>query len=194
MHNHLIHLLSNFIDLNEKEKSFIEDNLPVLEFNKGDFLLEQGDVSKSFYFIVSGSVRLYYDVELEEKTAFFYFENEFVSSYESFTQQLPAKHNFQCMESTTVIEISVENVEVMLREFRSFEFLARTIMEQELAMYQNIVSTFILKSPEERYLDLLTNRPEMINRIPQYYLATYIGVRPESLSRIRKRITNPGRS
>ena len=190
MHEGLIDFLNTYVELEKEEVKFIEDHVPVHDFKKGDFLLKTGEVSGEFYFILEGSARLYYDVGIEERTAFFYFENEFVSSYESFTQQIPAKHNLQCLEDTRVAEISIETSMVLLERFPNFEFLARVLMEKELSICQDIIAAFITLSPEERYLQLMDKNPELIERIPQYYLASYIGVRPESLSRIRKRIVS----
>lgn len=190
MHDGLLEFLNGYVELEPDEADFVRAHIPVRRYEKGAFLLKKGEVSTTFYFILKGSVRLFYEVGIEERTAFFYFENEFVSSYESFTQQTPAKHSLQCLEDTELAEITIETSFALLERFPNFEFLARVIMEKELSIYQDIIATFITLSPEERYLKLLEKSPELIERIPQYYLASYIGVRPESLSRIRKRIVS----
>lgn len=131
---------------------------------------------------------MHYLVDGEEKTTFFYIENQFVSSYESFTKQTPAKHSLECTEDCKLVVITQEGAMGLLTHSNKFESLARTIMEEELGIYQSIVASFITLSPEQRYLDLIKNRPDLIQRIPQYQLATYLGVNAESLSRIKKRI------
>jgi len=186
----LIDHLNNYQQLEESERDFLTENIPVKKFAKKDILLEQGQVSQNFYFVISGCVRLYYNTNGEEKTAFFYTENQFVSSYKSFVQQLPTHHNLQCIEESYLATISKENANLLLKTFPKFEFLARMIMEEELMIYQEVISSFITLSPEERYMQLQKKQPELIQRIPQHYLATYLGVKPESLSRIRKRIAS----
>ena len=186
----LIQFFEQHVELNKEETQYVMDSIPVQEIGKNTLLLAAGEISKSFYFILNGSVRMYYDVDGVEKTAFFYFENSFVSSYESFTRQVPAKHNLQTLENTTVAVISSEVAMQLVDRFPKFEFLARIMMEEELIVYQEIISSFITLNAEQRYLKLLNEQHPILQRIPQHQLATYLGVTAETLSRIRKRINN----
>ncbi|MEQ9423169.1 MAG: Crp/Fnr family transcriptional regulator [Cyclobacteriaceae bacterium] len=188
MIENLIQYFQNYVQLTEEEIDYIKQSIPVKEVPKNEVILRQGDVSKEFFFTIKGCVRLYYIVNGEEKTAFFYCENEFVSSYESFTKQLPAKHSFECIENSDLAVINFETAYKLLEKFPKFEFLARTMMEQELIVCQEIIANLITLSPEQRYLKLRDQQPDLLQRIPQYHLATFLGVRPESLSRIRKRL------
>lgn len=185
----LISFIQNYISLNEEEADFIQYNIPVKAFPKGTVLLEQGKISDTSYFCLQGCVRMYYIRGIEEKTAFFYTENQFISSIESFTRRVPAKHSFQCLEDSTLAIIPCELENELMERFPKIESFARLILEEELSIYQEIVASFITSGPEERYRNLMKNHPELLNRIPQYYLASYLGVKPESLSRIRKRIS-----
>lgn len=185
---HLISYLEQYTSLNQEEKDYLHEHIPVKTLNKGHLLLEEGQVSTAFYFILEGAVRLYYNTGIEEKTAFFYFENMFVSSYESFTKQTPSKHNVQCIEPSQVAVISFETAYALLERFPKFEFLARIIMEEELIVCQEIISSFVTLNAEKRYLQLVESKSPLLQRIPQYQLATFLGVTPETLSRIRKRI------
>jgi CRP-like cAMP-binding protein len=190
MINDLITYFEKFIELGEEERAFIQENIPVKKVPKNELLLKEGDVSTEFYFMLTGSARLFYNSASGEKTAFFYFENSFVSSYESFTKQVPAKHNLQVMEDSTVAIITAEVAYKLVNLYPAFDFLARTMMEEELIMCQEIISTFITLSAEERYLKLIDSNDQILQRIPQHQLATYLGITAETLSRIRKRIVS----
>ncbi len=184
----LIKHLEVHTTLNEEEKTYLKNNVPIERFKKGHLLLSEGEISKAFYFIIKGSVRLFYKVGIEEKTAYFYFEDSFVSAYESFTKQSASKQYLETLEASEMAIISFETAYELLQLFPKFEFLARVIMEQELIVYQDIISAFVTQNAEKRYVQLLETNHRLIQRIPQHQLASFLGVAPETLSRIRKRI------
>lgn len=190
MIDNLIKHFEQHVDLEDAEIEFIKDNIPVKKIKKNQLLLAKGETSKEFYFILKGSVRLFYMTDFEEKTAFFYFENMFVSSYESFTKQVPSKHYLQTIEDSVIAIISFEVAHKLLELFSKFDFLARVMMEEELIVCQEIISSFITQNAEKRYLKLISDKKHLLQRIPQYHLATFLGVAPETLSRIRKRISS----
>lgn len=188
MNDPLVAFFEDHISLTSEDKEILQNEIPIRKIKKGEVLLSEGEVSNEFYFLLEGSVRLYYDVDGEEKTAFFYFENMFVSSYESFTKRTPAKHYLQATEDITVRVISCELAYELLERSPKFEFLARIMMEEELIVCQEIISSFVTLNAEKRYLKLLEENSPILQRVPQHQLATYLGVTPETLSRIRKRI------
>ncbi|MGD1890356.1 MAG: Crp/Fnr family transcriptional regulator [Cyclobacteriaceae bacterium] len=190
MIDYLIKYFDNYVALEEEERGFIRGNISVREVLKDEILLSEGEVSTEFYFIIKGCIRLFYTVDVEEKTAFFYTENMFVSSYESFTKQTPSKHYLQAIEPTKVATISFDVAYRLIDQFPKFEFLARVMMEEELIVYQEIISSFVTLNAEQRYLKLLSSNKSLLQRIPQYQLATFLGVTPETLSRIRKRVSS----
>jgi len=191
MINHLISFLENYVPLTKAEINFVQQHIPVKGFRKKEFLLKEGEISQEFFFVIDGCVRLFYTLpNSEEKTGFFYLENEFVSSYESFSQQIPSKHNLQLLDDSKIAVISIEIATELLELFPKFEFLARLMMEKELIVYQEIIASFITQNPEDRYLSLLNKKSPLLQRISQNQLATFLGVTPETLSRIRKRIVS----
>lgn len=183
-----IDYLSNHIDLTSSEQDFVKDVLYVESHKKGDFLLRKGDISKAFFFNLKGIVRMFYTAEGEEKTTFFYVENSFVSSYESYVKQTPSSHYLECIEDCELVVITQESAFKLLEYSPKFESLARIMMEEELIIYQEIVASLIVLNPEKRYLQFLTTNKALLQRIPQYHIASYLGVNAESLSRIKKRI------
>lgn len=187
--NKLIEYISKFIQLNKEEIKAISSQIHIRNYKSGDILLIEGNVSKVSYFNLKGCVRLYYLVDGEDKTTFFYSENRFISSMRSFTRKIPSNHNLECIEDCVLAVIPYKVERELLMKFPKLEKFARLSLEQELANYQEILSSYIISNPEQRYRNLLKNHPELLQRVPLYHLASYIGVKAESLSRIRKRIS-----
>ena len=192
MSNPLLKYFSNYLELREEEVDFLEKNVPIVDLESNHFLLQGGEISNAFYFVIEGIVRMYYLVDGVEKTTFFYQKNDFVSSYESFTQQLPSKHYFQTVGKASVAIFKNSVVAEIITRYPRFEMLSRIIMEKELIVYQNMLASFITMDSEQRYCDLLKNNPELFQNIPQYHIATYLGVSPETLSRIKSRVKEKG--
>jgi len=184
----LIKLFCKHVDLSGEEIQFIHENSKVCAYPKNQLLLKEGQTSKAFYFVLNGCLRLFYSSEAEEKTAYFYTENMFVSSFLSFTKQSPSKHNIATVEASTLVVFDSASVENFMNFYSKFAILAKIMMEEELIAYQHIVSSFVTQNAEQRYLDFIKHQPNLLQRIPQHQIATYLGVSPETLSRIRKRI------
>lgn len=172
----------------EEERKSINEYIPIKNYTKGTVLLHEGQVSKEAYYVIKGCVRAYYAVNGEELTTAFYTENESCASLYSFSNQLPSTHYLECIEDCTLSVLTYDNEKKLLKEFPGFESLCRSTVESDFGKNQEMLANFITKNPEERYSHLLETRPNLLQRIPQYYLASYLGVKPESLSRIRKRI------
>jgi len=178
----------NIASFTEKEIEAALKLITITSFKKGDHLLREGDVSAKSFSIISGCVRQYYLVDGEEKTTFFYTEGQSIFLPSGPTDRIPAKYYLSCVEYTTVSVITLENQNEMFKQFPVLASMSRQSLKEEIHNYQEMLSTYITTNPEERYLNLLKYRPELLHRVPQYQLASYLGVTPESLSRIRKRI------
>jgi CRP-like cAMP-binding protein len=180
--------MSQLTSLSEEEALAIEESFPIRTFEKGTFLLEEGQVATDVFFVVKGCIRNYQIVDGEEKTLDFYTENQTAAEFNSLANKVPTTKNFICIEETTVAIInSTKENELYLKHPR-FETFCRTGMEQMMGNHQNYLSTILTLSPKERYLNLLNEKPDLIQRVPQYQLASYLGVEPETLSRIRKQL------
>ncbi|MEM7655213.1 MAG: Crp/Fnr family transcriptional regulator [Bacteroidota bacterium] len=190
MSHPLIQVLSRITSLNELERQAIQAHFPVRSFPKGDFLLKEGEIAHSGYFIVEGCVREYELLDGVEQTIEFYTEQQSAANYHSLSTQTPSKQNLVCLEETTVAEVNAEQEQQLYRAFPRFETFCREGMEEMVGKQLALFSRFRRLNPKERYLSLLVERPALIQRVPQHQLASYLGVTPETLSRIRKRVAS----
>lgn len=184
------------INLSEEEQHAIKESNLQRDYKKGDLLIREGQISSDSFYVLTGCVRQYYLVDGEEKTTEFYTENQSIFSNLSSNNKVPSKYFLECVEDSLITVTSADQQKSFYKRFPRFEALCRVTTEQEFAEYQERTAQFMISSPEERYLNLLNTRPDLFNRVPQYQLASYLGIKPESLSRIRKRIAtkkNEGR-
>ena len=191
MEDEILNYVSKFISLTDDETKALLEDITIQNFKKGTVLLNEGKVSKEGFFILKGCIRQYCIINGEERTTNFYTEEQWVLSRKSYTQEIPADHYFSCVEDCILLIGNMEKETKFFQKISKFprlQTLFRSIMEKEIGEYQDTLTTYITETPEQRYLKLLKNRPELIQRVPQHQLASYIGVKPESLSRIRKRI------
>ncbi|MFN6946336.1 MAG: Crp/Fnr family transcriptional regulator [Cytophagaceae bacterium] len=174
--------------LSPEEVEEISKAIRIEKYKKGSILLKEGEVAKDCYLLLKGCVRQYYVVDGDEKTIFFYVEGQGFSSFKSAGKGTPSECFLECVEDSSLAVISVKKELELYQKFPNFESLSRSGLEEQLGDYQEMLAKYVTSKPEERYLELLEKRPDLIKRIPQYQLASYLGVSPETLSRIRKRI------
>ncbi len=188
MENILFDFISKYIVLSEEEKSALVSLDIFRSFKKGTVLLSEGQLSNDGYFVLKGCLRTYYVVDGNEKTTAFYTEMEGLTPHCVLTKQ-PSEYFIACVEDC-ILTVANPDMEVTIFEkFPKFETLCRILSEELLAKSQLSLDQFKTFSPEERYVDLVENRPDLIQRVPQHQLASFIGITPQSLSRLRSRIT-----
>lgn len=187
MENILFDFISKYISLTEDEKSAMVALDIFRTFKKGTILLKEGQHSVDGYFVLKGCIRTFYIIDGEEKTTAFYTEMEGVTPICVLDKQ-PSEYNISCVEDS-IITVSNPDMEVeIFQKFPKFETLCRILSEQLLAKNQSSFDEFKTSSPEKRYLNLLQNRPDLLQRVPQHQLASYLGITPQSLSRMRTRL------
>lgn len=184
----LIEYISAYTPLSEKELSLLKRSVEKRTYNKNQIIFSEGKISDEIYFVEKGCVRLFYNVDGTDKTAFFYTESKFICAGESYTFNVPAIENYQAIEETELYIFSKPKVEALLVDMPKFEIIARVATENELITCQKVIASFITKSAEERYSDLLESQGELFQRVPQQYIASFLGVSPETLSRIKARV------
>ena len=187
MENILFDFISKYITLSEDEKSTMVSLDIFRTFKKGTILLKEGQHSSDGYFVLKGCIRTFYIIDGEEKTTEFYTEMEGITPNCVLSQQ-PSEYFISCIEDS-IITVSNPDMEVeMFQKFPKFETLCRVLSEQLLAKNQSSFDEFKTSEPEQRYLNLLQNRPDLLQRVPQHQLASYLGIKPQSLSRLRARL------
>lgn len=190
MDNTVIDFLNNFDILTDEEKKQIAERLNVHRYKNGETIIQEGQISKDCYFVLKGCVRQYFLVDGVEKTTGFFTEMETAISGTTISNPMVSNCFLVCEEDTVSIVGNVENEKSMFADFPKLESITREMMELDLGQTQQKLAAFIISSPEERYVNLLDSRPELFQRVPQHQIASYIGISPESLSRIRKRIAD----
>jgi len=187
MENKLFEFLEQYMPLEQEEKQAIIDLALFRNYKKGTVILREGHSARETYFVISGCLRTYYNIDGEEKTTAFYTEFESVLM-DSSTMDKPAPFSLACLEDSLLIVSNPSVGNLVFDKFPNFEKLCRILTAQLLAKNQASFDKFRTSTPEQRYLELLEKRPDLVQRVPQYQLASFLGIQPESLSRIRKRL------
>ena len=183
----LFDFISKYISLSDDEKHAILSLDIFRSIKKGTILLEEGQRSHEGYFVLKGCIRTYYVIDGEEKTTAFYTEMEGLTPH-CVIHKAPSDYYISCVEDSILTVANPGMEEEIFHKFPKFETLCRILSEELLAKQQINFDEFKTSSPEQRYLSLLQKRPDLIRRVPQYQLASYLGIKPQSLSRLRARI------
>jgi len=176
------------VSFSNKEKELIESELIYREIPAAYRLVDVGDVCKEIFFINKGCIRMYYLKDGEEKSGFLFTENLFVNAFESFLTGTPSMQVIESVENCQLLVLTKASLDKLYQSVPKFNILFRKMLELRFVNAQKVVASFILDKPEARYMKLLENQPELLDRFPQHMLASYLGITPVSLSRIRKRI------
>ena len=187
MKNEFRTFISIFPFLNSEEAEIIVQNTLLQEFKKGYLLLKEGSISKECYAVIRGCVREFYLKDGIEKTTAFFTEGESVNSFSSYTNQVPSKHFLECSEDCLLTVGNQSLVDQMCERIPRLTEFIKNEVEKDAEALQERMASFMTSSPEERFSDLMKNNPGLMNRVPQHQIASYIGVTPESMSRIKKR-------
>jgi CRP-like cAMP-binding protein len=187
MTDKLILTIKSIIDLNPKEVECIKLLWKERFIKKGDFFLAEGQICRQVGFIGNGLMRYYINHEGEDKTYAFAQENNFVCNNESFIPQVPSTKIIQALEDCEILQISHDDLEIFYKSIRHGERFGRLVIEQVFIKTLQDFTSFYTDPPELRYEKFINTHPDLQQRIPQYHIASYVGVKPQSLSRIRKR-------
>ncbi len=182
--------MARFIRLSDVEFDRFYQCLHFRQLKRREVLLSIGEICRDAYFIQQGCLRYFNVVDGEEITGQFFFEHSWYSDYESFLLEQPSEQGIQALEPSQTALLSKSSLLQLYTELPQFERFGRLMAENAFIGLRKRTETLTHLTPEERYLRLLQHRPKVIERVPQHFIASYLGIKPQSLSRIRKRISS----
>jgi len=182
--------LENFLPLSEEEWQLFKSMMVPHQLNKGDILLKEGEVCDKLFFLTSGLIRKYEIVRKKEITLHFYSDQQFVSVFDSFLKKEPSSSFLQALEVCEGFSISHENVYKLYQTDQKWERIGRLIAEGVYVRELNRVRMLLSYNSTELYERMLIEGTDWLGRVHQKYIASYLGISPESLSRLRKKFQN----
>jgi CRP-like cAMP-binding protein len=184
----LISAVNSFVPLDKADILRIKGLFLPVRVEKSKFFIEIGEVSSSIGFICRGLFRFYQMKDSIEITSDFAFEKSFITSYTSLITREPSKVAVQALENSVMLAISYEKLIEYYNEKQKYERIGRLLAEQAFMQNERHLLSFLSDSAEERYKNLIDTAPHFIQKIPLVHIASYLGIKPETLSRIRKKI------
>jgi CRP-like cAMP-binding protein len=185
----LLHYINEYVSLSKSEEDILMSKLNYRKYLKGQYIVQQGDICKQECFVLSGCVKTFYmDDEGQEHIVMFSIKDWWTADMGSFITQTPADYNIQCIEDTELILFGYDIIEDLYEQIPKLERFFRQIIEKALvASQKRIVRSFSLTA-KERYLYFRDQYPEIEQRLPQYMIASYLGITKEFLSKIKSKI------
>lgn len=180
------HYLQKFSDITEEE--FNKYLLPVCKvrrFGKKEVLTKAGEIENHFNFIVKGLARKYYRKNHHEINTQISFEGQMLLSQESFHSRLPSEYFVEAIEPTTVVSITYDDTEKLFASSQRMERLGRLIVTYSMVIKDRWQIQLVKMTPRERFLNFVTKNPELMQRVPQKFLASYLNIKPETFSRFK---------
>jgi len=187
--NEIRRFIENITPMSDSDWDFFSSKLKEVKFKKNTAILECGRIEQHLSFISKGIIRFYIPKEDSDLTFGFLFENEFVTAYDSLLTQTPSEYQIETLTETILWQISNRDLEEVYKRTSSGNIIGRKMAENMYLVKSKRELSLLSKTAEERYLDLFSDRPKLLQQIPLKYISSYIGVTPQALSRIRKRIT-----
>lgn len=186
----VLNALKKFVLLNDEETEAFTAILNERKLKRKEQLIREGDVCDFAVFIYSGCLRYYYIQNGEDCTGQFFFENGWYSDYESFLSGKPSIQNIEALEDCILYSFTRKDLESLYIKYPVFERFGRLMAERAVLGLMKKNEILSIYTHEERYLQLIAERPKVVERVSLKYIASYLGMKPESLSRIRTRLLN----
>jgi len=186
----LKHILEELIELTNDEWLTFNQKLNGKEFKAKATILREGNIAADIYFIKSGLLRTYHLQDGKEINTYFACDGQFISIFSSFISQTPSLEYLEAIEDSTVYSLSFEMLSELYKVSSKFEKLGRILAEKNYLCVIDRTLTMQTKTAKEKYLDFIKNYDKkIVQRVPQHQIASFLGIAPESLSRVRKEIS-----
>jgi len=190
MYNLLLQNISKYIQLTQEERDYFTSAIQIKRLRKKQYLVQEGDVCRYESFVNKGCLRTYHvDEKGQEHIAQFAIEGWWISDMYSFLTVTPARFNVDALEDSELLCLDKPSVEELYIQVPKFERFFRIILQNAFIAHQQRIIANMSKTAEERYLDFINHYPKVEQRVPQHQIASYLGITPESLSRIRRQLT-----
>lgn len=183
--------VSRFLNFTEEEWMMMQNVLTRRFIKKGEYLLREGEICNHVTFINKGFVRIYNIIQDEDLTVNFAFEGNFTTDFASLIPRKPSTDYIVAMEDLEILQLEYTDMQALYESAMVWQKFGRLITEYVLLFVVERNKALLFKSPEERYLKLMKERPKVMANVPLKYIASYLGITPEALSRIRKRLSIP---
>ncbi|NGP87780.1 Crp/Fnr family transcriptional regulator [Fodinibius halophilus] len=182
--------ISKYIHLTKDDKAELKSHLRTHKVGKGQYLHQQGRVVKYDSFVCQGALKSsYIDKEGKEYILHFAIEDWWITDFESFTNQTPAKLDIVALEDSVLLQVDYNFLQALFEKDSKYEHFYRCMNERHMVTLFNVLLSLLSKDAEERYLEFISQYPQFWDRLPQYEIASYLNVSPEHLSRIRKKVS-----
>ena len=182
-------LISQYIDIDDEEWVHFSSLLRFRKFSKNEVIITEGSLTKDIYFVVNGMLRTYFtNGDGEDKTFHFSSENTFAADYESFLKSSNSRYSIQALEDSMVILISLEALTNYYKTLRYGDKLGRIIAEKYFFLWSDRIQDIYMLTPLERYNNMKCQFPDILQRVSQYYIASYLNITPVHLSRLKSSI------
>jgi CRP-like cAMP-binding protein len=188
MNHLLVKYFAKYTSLTAEDIKIIEENALIKDYKKGTILLKEGEYATESYLVLKGCVRSYFLDDGKEKNTAFFIENDPIVPV-SYIKNQPSEYYIECLEDCILSIGRTEKTEKLLADYPRLIPLYRKISDEFSTNQLVSADKFRNLSPEEHYLEIRKRKPELLARIPQYHLASFLGIKPQSLSRIRKRLS-----
>jgi CRP-like cAMP-binding protein len=182
--------LSALVDFTDEELFLFMQRLKPVSLKKYTFYLKEGQVCKNMVIVYKGGLRYFSRGEKGDYTIGFAFEGEWIGDYESFLLQIPSPDFIEALEDCELFTLSYADMQALYQHSQRFERFGRIIAEKLFIDVAKSKRNLMIQSAEDRYLELLATQPHIFERLPQHLIASYLGIQPQSLSRIRAKISN----
>ena len=191
MHEHLINLILKKIKLTGRDTELCKQYFEAVLFPKNRIIEEEGKIPRYLYFVVSGFMRLFhYNEQGDEITTHINCPPGFITSYSNFVNQEKSAENLECITECELLRITKKDVDLLTQESTALKDFSISVFQQSIVYNENRSKELATLTAEQRYKKLVENFPSIIHNVPVQYIASFLGIKPESLSRIRRQMIN----